>query len=131
MMADSVREKFKPKEELNEQGMPGFVAGDARINEHPALQGLHTVFHLLHNWAVTELEAQNPSWAGMTDMLFQEARMVVIAAIQNISYGAYFTGLLGQDWKLKFNFDVIELKNHYQKPELINLTFIDTLKIEF
>ena len=107
MMADSVREKFKPKEELNEQGMPGFVAGDARINEHPALQGLHTVFHLLHNWAVTELEAQNPSWAGMTDMLFQEARMVVIAAIQNISYGAYFTGLLGQDWKLKFNFDVI------------------------
>jgi len=101
MMADSVREKFKPKEELNEQGKPGFVAGDARINEHPALQGLHTVFHLLHNWAVTELEAQNPSWKGMTDMLFQEARMVVIASIQNISYGSYLTGLLGADYAAK------------------------------
>ena len=92
MMADSVRDKFTPKKELNEQEKPGFVAGDARINEHPALQGLHTVFHLLHNWALDQLEAQNPAWSGMTDMLFQEARMVVISAIQNISYGAYLTG---------------------------------------
>ena len=89
-----MRKKFEAKPELNERELPAFVAGDARINEHPALQGMHTVFHLLHNWATEELEKQNPSWAGQTDMLFQEARMVVISAIQHISYNDYLTGLV-------------------------------------
>ena len=90
-MADDVRKKFSAKPELNERELPAFVAGDARINEHPALQGLHTVFHHLHNWACNQIAEHNPSWAGMTDMLFQEARMVVIAAIQHISYNDYLT----------------------------------------
>ena len=92
VMADDVRKKFEAKPELNEQEIPAFVAGDARINEHPALQGMHTVFHLLHNWVVDKMVEQNPSWAGQTDMLFQEARMVVIASIQHISYKDYLNG---------------------------------------
>ena len=91
IMADDVRKKFSAKIELNERELPAFVAGDARINEHPALQGLHTVFHHLHNWACHQIADHNPSWKGMTDMLFQEARMVVIAAIQHISYNDYLT----------------------------------------
>ena len=92
MMADDVRKKFEAKPELNEQELPAFVAGDARINEHPALQGMHTIFHLLHNWVADKMLEQNPSWAGQTDMLFHEARMVVIASIQHISYKNYLDG---------------------------------------
>ena len=90
--------KFNPNPALNERGLPGYVAGDARANEHPALQGMHTVFHLLHNWVEERLVDVLGAEKEITDYVFHEARQVVISSLQHINYNAYLSTLLGPDF---------------------------------
>lgn len=55
-----------------EQGMFCFKAGDKRVNQHPALLALHTIFLRQHNRVVNELKYLNPYWDGTK--LYQEAK---------------------------------------------------------
>lgn len=78
-----------------EQDMFCFKAGDKRANQHPALTALHTIFVRQHNRIVNELKYLNPHWHG--EILYQEAKRIVIAQIQAITYKEWLPLILGPD----------------------------------
>ncbi|MGI9364998.1 MAG: peroxidase family protein [Rhizobiaceae bacterium] len=88
---------------FNEAGLPNadreeatqFLAGDQRANENVALTSMHTLFVREHNRLVSEFEEANPDWDPET--LYQEARRIVEAQIQHITYNEFLPKLLGED----------------------------------
>nr|XP_039320731.1 peroxidasin-like protein isoform X2 [Saimiri boliviensis boliviensis] len=76
-----------------QQDSPCFLAGDRRANEHLALTAMHTLWFREHNRVATELSALNPHWDG--DTLYQEARKIVGAELQHITYSHWLPKVLG------------------------------------
>ncbi|XP_077991438.1 peroxidasin homolog [Glandiceps talaboti] len=72
--------------------VPCFLAGDVRSNELTGLTSIHTLFMREHNRICGVLSDLNPSWDDET--LYQEARKIVGAEIQHISYSHYLRSLL-------------------------------------
>lgn len=72
-----------------------YLAGDARANENLGLTSVHTLFAREHNRLVDELSAKNPSWDDET--LFQEARVIVEAQLQIITFEEFLPKLVGED----------------------------------
>lgn len=93
---------------FNEAGLPNagitgtqaeqdrsFLAGDVRANENSALASMHTLWAREHNRVADELAAASPD---LTDeQLFQQARQIVVAQIQAITYNEFLPALLGKD----------------------------------
>ncbi|KAI5944573.1 Eosinophil peroxidase [Manis javanica] len=75
--------------------IPCFLAGDSRSSETPKLAALHTLFMREHNRLATELRRLNPQWGG--DKLYQEARKIVGAMVQIITYRDFLPLVLGKD----------------------------------
>jgi len=71
-----------------------FLAGDQRVNQNLGLAALHALWLREHNRLALELSRINPQWDDET--LFQEARRIVIAEIQHITYNEYLPMVLGQ-----------------------------------
>merc|ERR1712142_31790 len=71
-----------------------FQAGDLRVTENPGLQGLHTLFMREHN-RIAELLDTMYSWDD--ERIYQEARRIVIAQLQNIVYKEFLPIILGPD----------------------------------
>lgn len=87
MGLDNANPMGRPEEAL-------LVAGDVRANENLGLLSLHTTFLREHNRLVEEFAAQDPS---LTDeALYQMARKVVGAQVQNITYNEFLPALLGE-----------------------------------
>lgn len=73
--------------------MQCFVSGDQRVNQHPALQVMHTVFIRRHNQHATALFYVNPYWSD--ERIYQEARRITIAELQHITYNEYLPIIFG------------------------------------
>nr|XP_027215058.1 peroxidase-like [Penaeus vannamei] len=80
-----------------------FRAGDRRVNEQVLLVLFHTVWARHHNHLASRLKNINPSWND--EELFQEARRIVGAQLQHVTYNEYLPPIFGKklikDSKLK------------------------------
>ena len=75
-----------------------YDAGDIRVNEQAGLLSMHTLFVLEHNRIAKRLIAineNNPNWDG--EKVYQEARKIVGALIQKITYHDYLPKVLGSE----------------------------------
>lgn len=70
------------------------LKGDMRVNLHPHLTAIVTIWHREHNRLAKELSILNPNWND--DTLFNEARRIVIAEMQHITYNEWLPVLLGK-----------------------------------
>lgn len=78
-----------PEEDCHLRSVQGscFKSGDSRVNFQPQLTAMHTVWFREHNRIAGELAKLNAQWDDET--LFQEARRIVIAEMQRITYGEW------------------------------------------
>lgn len=87
------------------RGMRCFVAGDNRVNELTGLVTSHALFLREHNRVARLLWSLNPDWPD--EKIYQEARRIVIAEIQHITYNEWLPLILGpivmRDFKLQLS----------------------------
>ncbi|XP_024082908.1 peroxidasin homolog, partial [Cimex lectularius] len=76
-----------------ESDLKCFLAGDIRVNEQVSLIAMHTIWLREHNRIAKELKEVNPHWTG--EILFHEARKVVGAEMQHITYQHWLPHILG------------------------------------
>ncbi|KAI8796634.1 peroxidase [Biomphalaria glabrata] len=105
--ADDTEEK---KCFLMEKGDYCFKAGDIRVNEYPGLTALQTIFMRYHNQICDRLRHIHHEWED--EILYQEARRVVIAVIQRITYDKFISQLLGP---LAAKHDLLPGAHHYDE----------------
>lgn len=72
-----------------------FAAGDIRVQENPDLTALQTLFVREHNRQVDLLTAAHPDWT--SDQLYNQARAIVTAEIERITYNEFLPHLLGRN----------------------------------
>ena len=70
-----------------------YVAGDVRVNEQTGLTAIQTLFMREHNRQASILAAANPTWTD--EQIYQQARKIVGAEIQSITYQGFLPALLG------------------------------------
>jgi hypothetical protein len=80
-----------------------FKAGDVRVNEHTELTALHVILIREHNRLAEELAVINSHWSDET--LFQEARRIVGAEMQHITYSEFLPVILGQTIMEKYGLE--------------------------
>jgi len=69
------------------------LAGDPRAAENPDLAAIHTLWVREHNWHVERLAKVHPQWTG--DQLYRQARAIVTAEIQQVTFREFLPTLLG------------------------------------
>lgn len=69
--------------------------GDGRSGEQPGLLAMHHVWVLEHNHIATELADLNPHWSD--EKLYLEARRIIGAMVQHITYREFLPLVLGRD----------------------------------
>lgn len=80
---------------LSESTINCFLAGDIRVNEQVGLIAMHTIWYREHNRVAKELRKVNQQWHG--DSLYHEARKIVGAAMQHITYAHWLPFVLGPE----------------------------------
>ncbi|KAJ6665741.1 hypothetical protein lerEdw1_002111 [Lerista edwardsae] len=78
----------------SESPVPCFLAGDHRANEQLGLTAMHTLWFREHNRVAAKLLALNPHWDG--DTIYHEARKIVGAQMQHITYSHWLPKILGE-----------------------------------
>ncbi|XP_022181950.1 peroxidase-like isoform X2 [Myzus persicae] len=73
-----------------------YMAGDPRASGLPQLTVLHTLWMREHNRLAKQLSHINPHWGD--ERIFQEARKIVTASIQHITYAEWLPALLGENY---------------------------------
>ncbi|CAG9862185.1 unnamed protein product [Phyllotreta striolata] len=69
-----------------------FLLGDARTNQNPALLTISVLFFRWHNVVASRISKHNPDWSD--EDVFQKARRIVIATLQNIVLYEYLPAFL-------------------------------------
>jgi peroxidase len=86
-----------------------YLAGDYRAEDNSILTSIHTVWLREHNLIAQKLAALNPCWND--ELVYQQARRIVIAQFQNIVYGEFLPGLIGE--KLAKLYNLLPFKSGY------------------
>ncbi|XP_013173904.1 PREDICTED: peroxidase-like isoform X2 [Papilio xuthus] len=73
-----------------------FNTGDIRSNMHPWLTGMHSLWVREHNRIARTLANLNPDWN--SDRLYHEARRIVVAELQHITYKQWLPALTGKSF---------------------------------
>ncbi|XP_070162452.1 salivary peroxidase/catechol oxidase isoform X1 [Polyergus mexicanus] len=71
-----------------------YNSGDDRVNIEPQLAVIHTIWLREHNRIADKLAKLNADWSD--EILYQEARRIVIAEIQHVTYKEWLPILLGR-----------------------------------
>ena len=87
---------------FNSAGLPNaggdsdelFLAGDVRANEQVGLAAMHTLFVREHNRQAARIAERNPNFSG--NQIYEQARRIVGAQMQVITYQEYLPILLGR-----------------------------------
>ena len=74
--------------------------GDIRVNEQPGLTATHTMWVRLHNTIVRRLSLFRPG--DSQEELFQQARKIVVAILQNIHYNEWLPLIIGRQTLREF-----------------------------
>ncbi|XP_062380187.1 eosinophil peroxidase-like [Sardina pilchardus] len=77
------------------ENVPCFLAGDERVDENIGLASMHTMMMREHNRLARALGRLNPQWTGET--IFQEARKILGAYFQVITFRDYLLHIVGPD----------------------------------
>ena len=85
------------------------LAGDKRAAEQPGLLSLHTLFIREHNRQAKYIAEHNPLMSD--DKIFAEARKIVTAEIQAITYNEFLPVLLGSEKANPNNFNIVQKTN--------------------
>ncbi|KAJ1521037.1 hypothetical protein ONE63_002748 [Megalurothrips usitatus] len=85
-----------PNECQDSSGAACFVSGDGRVNEQPDLALMHTVWLREHNRVADALQALHPQWSD--EEVFQEARRIVVAEMQHVTYNEFLPIVLGKPY---------------------------------
>lgn len=104
MFVDFNREllPLNPKsEDCLMHGTACFLAGDVRVNQHITLVAIHLLFAREHNRIAESLHKLNPSWSD--DVIFEEARRIVIAELQHITYNEWLPLVIGEEAMNRFS----------------------------
>ncbi|XP_054258941.1 uncharacterized protein LOC128983605 [Macrosteles quadrilineatus] len=94
-----------------------FKAGDVRANEYVGLTAVHTLWVREHNRVARQLRQLNPHW--LDEILFQEARRIVIAQLQHITYAEFLPLVLGKDTMTSFGMELA--RDDYYKGYNMNI----------
>ena len=73
------------------------------MNEHPALTLLHTIFVRYHNILASELQHCRPD--APHELIFQQARAIVGAVMQNIMFSEWVPIVLGPSVRAHYGLD--------------------------
>ncbi|KAJ8736696.1 hypothetical protein PYW08_007352 [Mythimna loreyi] len=92
--------------EMNAKGRYCFESGDDRANENLHLTTMHLIWARQHNRLAGLLRKYNPTWDD--DTVFQEARKIVGAQMQHITYSEFLPSILGADVMWALNITVQE-----------------------
>uniref|UniRef100_A0A1B0CRK5 Uncharacterized protein n=1 Tax=Lutzomyia longipalpis TaxID=7200 RepID=A0A1B0CRK5_LUTLO len=80
----------------NAAGKYCFDTGDSRANENLLLTSMHLIWARHHNHLAEGLSAVNPKWSD--EKLFQEARKILGAQMQHITYMEFLPILFGKEF---------------------------------
>ncbi|XP_058813496.1 myeloperoxidase [Topomyia yanbarensis] len=81
--------------QMNALGKYCFESGDARANENLHLTSMHLIWARHHNNLTGELKKVNPDWDD--ERLFQEARRILAAQMQHITYNEFVSVIIGEE----------------------------------
>lgn len=95
-----------------------FFLGDSRANEVPELITVHAIWHREHNRIADELARINPGWND--EILYQEARRILIAEMQHVTYSEFVPILIGRRMMKKFGLEPLKEGYSFNYREDLN-----------
>jgi len=81
-----------------------FMTGDDRNSEQPGLVSMHTMMMREHNRIAKQITYENPDWKD--ERVFQEARKIVVAINQHITFNEFLPRVLGPDLMKHFELEL-------------------------